>query len=215
MATIKITSLGHLSNAQLAPGDVFIVDHVSVPVTNKLTVANLTSYISTTLGNLQSYAAYANANAAVLSSELTNVSVDIGDVTQLVTVNKSNLVAAVNELASNTHFNAISFNNYTITERITNNVSSLGSVIFSMPKASKRFAKLLINVEDLTYGQYQSSEILLVQDGNDSRIVEYGIVFTSTSPLVTYDTYFDASNVVLRAVASSSDNRIRVLEITT
>lgn len=215
MATIKITSLGHLSNAQLAPGDVFIVDHVSVPVTNKLTVANLTSYISTTLGNLESYAAYANANAAAISSQLNSVKVDLGDINQLTTVSKSNLVAAVNEIASNTHFTSINFNNYTITERVTSNVSSLGSIVFSMPKATKRFAKLLINVEDLTYGQYQSSEILLVQDGNDSRIVEYGIVFTSTNPIVAYDTYFDASNVVIRAIASSSDNRIRVLEITT
>jgi hypothetical protein len=207
MATIKITSLGHLSNADIAPGDVFVIDHISTPITKKLTVANLTSYISTTLGNLESYASYAN-------STISNLSLAVGDTAQLVTTDKSNLVAAINEVASNTNFNAIVFGGYTLSERVTDNVSSLGADIFSMSKASKHFAKLLINVEDLTYGQYQTSELLLIQDGTETKLVEYGIVFTSTNPLVSYDSYLDASNVVVRATATSSDNRIRVLQIT-
>lgn len=106
------------------------------------------------------------------------------------------------------------FGGYTLSERVTNNVSSLGAEVFSMPVSSKHFAKLLINVEDLTYGQYQTSELLLIQDGSDVKLTEYGIVFTSTNPLVSYDSYFDASNVVVHATTTSSDNRIRVLQIT-
>lgn len=214
MATIKITSLGHLSNAEIAPGDVFVIDHVSTPITKKLSVANLTSYISTTLGNLEVYASSANANAASLSNAIATVVTSIGDLNDLVTVDKSNLVSAINEVASNTNFNSIVFGGYTLSERVTDNVSSLGADVFSMSKTSKHFAKLLINVEDLTYGQYQTSELLLIQDGNDPKLVEYGIVFTSTNPIVAYDTYFDASNVIVRATATSSDNRIRVLQIT-
>jgi hypothetical protein len=208
MATIKITALGHLSNADIAPGDVFVIDDVSATTTKKLTAANLTSYISTTLGNLQTYASYAN-------STISNLSLSIGDTTQLVTADKSNLVAAINEVASNTTLNTIVFGSYTISERVTNNVSSLGADVFSMPRSTKHFAKLLINVEDLTYGQYQTSELLLVHDSSDSKVTEYGIVFTSTNPIVAYDTYFDANNnVVLRAVTTSADNIIRVLQIT-
>lgn len=214
MATIKITSLGHLSNADIAPGDVFVIDAVSGPITKKLTVSNLTSYISTTLGNLETYATYANSNAAAISSAVSTVETSIGNLSNLVTTDKSNLVAAINEVASNTNFNAIVFGGYTLSERVTDNVSSLGAEVFSMPVSNKHFAKLLINVEDLTYGQYQSSELLLIQDGSDSKLVEYGIVFTSTNPLVSYDSYFDASNVVVRATTTSSDNRIRVLQIT-
>lgn len=214
MATIKITSLGHLSNAEIAPGDVFVIDHVSTPITKKLSVANLTSYISTTLGNLESYASYANATAAALSSAVSTIETSIGDLNNLVTFDKSNVVAAINEVASNTHFSSIVFGGYTLSERVTDNVSSLGAEVFSMSKTSKHFAKLLINVEDLTYGQYQTSELLLIQDGSDSKLVEYGIVFTSTNPIVAYDSYLDASNVVVRATATSSDNRIRVLQIT-
>lgn len=214
MATVKITSLGHLSNAEIAPGDVFVIDHISTPITKKLTVANLTSYISTTLGNLDSYASYANANAATLTSAISTVETNIGNLSALVTFDKSNVVSAINEVASNTHFSSIVFGGYTLSERVTDNVSSLGADVFSMSKTSKHFAKLLINVEDLTYGQYQTSELLLIQDGSDSKLVEYGIVFTSTNPLVAYDTYFDSSNVIVRATATSSDNRIRVLQIT-
>jgi len=214
MATIKITALGHLSNADIAPGDVFVIDDISGPTTKKLSVSNLTSYISTTLGNLETYASYANSNAAAISSAVSTVETSIGNLANLVTTDKSNLVAAINEVASNTSFNAIVFGGYTLSERVTDNVSSLGAEVFSMPIANKHFAKLLINVEDLTYGQYQSSELLLIQDGSDSKLVEYGIIFTSTNPLVAYDSYFDASNVVVRATATSADNRIRVLQIT-
>jgi hypothetical protein len=461
MATIKITSLGHLSNADIAPGDVFVIDHISTPITNKLTVANLTSYISTTLGNLDTFASYANTNAATLSSaiyaiqtgnttfsgnktfsnstyfadgsistpaiafasqvstgfykpssgiitmvsagtavtsfegfsgvktrgsyamaaSLTTGSSDVilsrdgaaqlglrnginpqqfsiyntytdasnyergklawssntfeigteavgsgtrrniklnytttidgNSLTNTAALNIINVGAGTGGLyvgalgighkqdnsrmtgfdvpnkallysirgsavssqgahrfsgdnntgtsvgangsivdilapstatnilqgrkadetvvfnvgydgsvtiAGNVNLNnansSISFSGYSISERVTNNVSSVGSDVFSMPIASKHFAKLLINVEDLTYGQYQTSELLLIHDGTDSKLTEYGIVFTSTNPLVSYDSYMDANNVVLRATASSSDNRIRVLQIT-
>jgi hypothetical protein len=383
MATIKITALGHLSNADIAPGDVFVIDDVSATTTKKLTVANLTSYVSTTLGNLEIYASYANSNAAALSSSqssiINSVNLVSANVANIIngTTTFTNNVSVANGIAptalylynsytdasnyergkvgwaSNTFeisteaigtgtrraiklnytttidgfartnvpaltvanvgagtgglvigalaighrqdnarstgldiankallysirgsavssqgahrfsgdnntgtsvgangsivdiiapstatnilqgrkadetvvFNVgydgsvtiagnLNFIGYNISERVTNNVSSLGADVFSMPIASKHFAKLLINVEDLTYGQYQTSELLLIQDGTDSKLTEYGIVFTSTNPIVSYDSYLDASNVVIRATATSSDNRIRVLQIT-
>ena len=157
-----------------------------------------------------------DSNLASVSNTVTAISTDIGDLNSLYTTAKSNIVAAINELAGGSGANnTLQLGAYTLEEQITNNVSALGATVFSMPKADKHFAKLLINVEDLTYGQYQSSEVLLVQDGNDSRIVEYGIVFTSTSPIVNYETMFQDANVIVKATAVSSDNRIRVLKITT
>lgn len=150
-----------------------------------------------------------------LSSDIAAIDTSIGDLAQLDTTAKNSLVSAINELAGSGSFESVAIGSYTFSEQITNNVTVTGATIFSMPKDSKRFAKLLINVEDLTYGQYQTSELLLVQDGSDSRLVEYGIVFTSTNPIATYETLFEGSNVIVRATAISSDNRIRVLKITT
>lgn len=197
MATIKITALPHLASDQVAPGDVFIIDDISGPVTNKITVSNLTSYLTTVQGNLHSYAEYANSNAAVQTAE------------------HNNLVAVVNEVAQNNFFNPLLVGNFTFQEYTVNSVSSIGSVIYSTPKTTSNFAKLLINVEDLTYGQFQSSEILLIHDGSEPRIVEYGIVYTSTNPLCTYEAYIDTTNVNLKATAVSADNRIRILKIQT
>lgn len=155
-----------------------------------------------------------DSNLAQVSNTVGSLSSDIGDLAQLTTTEKSNLVAAINEIQGDPSFTTMQLGSYTFSEQVTNNVNSTGATVFSMPKADKHFAKLLINVEDLTYGQYQSSELLLVQDGNDTRLVEYGIVFTSTNPIVSFETLFDGSNVLVRANALSSDNRIRVLKIT-
>lgn len=154
-----------------------------------------------------------DSNLAQVSNTVGRLSSDIGDLAQLTTTEKSNLVSAINEIQGVSSFTTMQLGSYTFSEQVTNNVNSTGATVFSMPKADKHFAKLLINVEDLTYGQYQSSELLLVQDGNDTRLVEYGIVFTSTNPIASFETLFDGSNVIVRANALSSDNRIRVLKI--
>ena len=151
-------------------------------------------------------------NVTALSN---TVNLTIGNLSQLTTQAKSNLVAAINEAATAQNYDRVTLGGYTLAEQITNNVSAIGATVFSMPKTSHHFAKLLINVEDLTYGQFQSSELLLVQDGNDSRIVEYGIVFTSTNPIASYETMFQGDDVIVRATTTSSDNRVRVLKITT
>lgn len=175
-----------------------------------LTVTN--TQIQVDLASTESNINLIQNNVTALSN---TVNLAIGNLAQLTTQAKNNLVAAINEAATAQNYDTVILGGYILAEQVTNNVSAIGATVFSMPKADKHFAKLLINVEDLTYGQYQSSEVLLVQDGNDSRIVEYGIVFTSTSPIVSYETMFQDANVIVKATAVSSDNRIRVLKITT
>lgn len=196
----------------VGPGSVHIGSmYLSTLGTNSLKITDSTgafTVIDTSTPNIS------QAITTVLS-DVNNIETSIGNVANLATTNKSNLVAAINESISIRDFNSLSLGNYTFSEQITSNVSAVGAIIFSMPKNNQHFAKLLVNVEDLTYGQYQSSELLLVQDGNDSRLVEYGMVFTSTNPIASYETLLQGNNVVIRATALSSDNIIRVLKITT
>jgi hypothetical protein len=147
-----------------------------------------------------------------LEASVANVVLEIGDLNLLQTDAKSNLVSAINELASNGSFQTVSIGTFTLEETITSNVSSAGATIFLMNKNLSNFAKLLVNVTDLTYGQYQSSEILLVHDSNEVRLVEYAIINTSTNPLVTFDANISGSDVRLSATALSADNLIKVLK---
>lgn len=76
MANIKITQLEHLSAAEAALEDVFVIDDVSNLATRKITIDNVSRRISTAIGNahivssnLDSYASYANnaiANVATI-----------------------------------------------------------------------------------------------------------------------------------------------------
>lgn len=94
----------------------------------------------------------------------------------------------------------------------TPNVSVSGATIFSRNKNSFNCAKLIVNVKDLTYGQFQASEILLVHDTSVVRLTEYAIVHTSTNPIATFEADFNGDNVDLVITAQSTDNRVTVLQ---
>jgi hypothetical protein len=170
--------------------------------------------VTTSSGSFIIDANTATAYARVVNIEANVISLanSIGNLSDLETNDKANLVSAINELATNGSFQSVGIGSFTLEESVTSNVSTLGSTVFVMNKDSSNFAKLIINVTDLTYGQYQSSEILLVHDGNLVRIVEYAIIATSTNPIVTLDASISGNNVVLNATALSADNLIRVLK---
>ena len=326
MANVKITALEHLSSTQVAPADVFVIDQVGPLITRKITIANVTSYVGNVIGNsktvqanLNTYANYANANAAALSSAIANISANIsanfsiegdtgsnvvvvgvetlrftgsqglstsvganevvvslantgviaglyggtngaaivvptftvnsqgrltnvqntsitvdlssiqanidtvqanvylsiGPLASLTTASKNNLVSAINEVnLLDKSFNSVSISSFKQQAVTVSNVNSIGAVVFSENKTSTHFAKLLINVEDLTYNQYQTSEILLVQDGASVRIVEYGIIYTSTNPIANFEANLVGSNVELYARTVSADNIIKILKTT-
>jgi hypothetical protein len=149
---------------------------------------------------------------ANVQSNVTALSSSIGNLADLETTAKSNLVSAINELTNNGSFQSVNIGSFTIEETLTSNVSSVGATVFLMNKDLSNFAKLLVNVTDLTYGQYQSSEILLVHDGNQARLVEYAIISTSTNPIAVFDASISGADIVLNATATSTDNLVRVLK---
>ena len=94
---------------------------------------------------------------------------------------------------------------------VTSNVSVGEQVVCSFNANTHNFAKLIVNTEDLTYGQYQTSEVLLTHDGTSVRLTEYAIIHTSTHPFVTYNARIQGSSVQLLASTQSSDNIISVI----
>jgi|688.fasta_scaffold297546_2 hypothetical protein len=178
-------------------------------------LANDYSTYTVLVGSISNTNAYITTNYATqqqVNTVQTNVgslSSSVGNLATLTTANKSNLVSAINEVNSKSYFNTARF---VLQGATISNVSSVGAVIFSEAKANVHFAKLLINVEDLTYGQYQSSELLLVQDTADIKTVEYAMIYTSTNPIAAYEASIVGDNIQLFATAVSSDNIINVFK---
>ena len=96
---------------------------------------------------------------------------------------------------------------------IASNVAIGESTISTWNKDNFNFAKLIVNTEDITYGQYQSSEVLLVHDGVDVKLTEYALVHTSTNPMVTFNAFIESNSIVLKANANSANNTIKIVRI--
>jgi len=112
---------------------------------------------------------------------------------------------------SNVSFSSGGVESFTMNSTTQTDVTTIETVVSSFNKNDFNFAKLIINVQDLTYGQYQSSEVLLVHDGTDVKLTEYAIVHSSTQPIVTFNANIATDNVEIKASAVSSNNTIKIL----
>lgn len=126
--------------------------------------------------------------------------------------NAQSSLGSVTERWSNAYADTLNLGSFEIQQTQTPNVSVSGATIFSRNKNTFNSAKLIVNIEDLTYGQYQSSELLLVQDTSLVRITEYAIVHTSTNPIASFNVGFNGDEVELSIYGESSDNRVTVLQ---
>jgi hypothetical protein len=57
------------------------------------------------------------------------------------------------------------------------------------------------------------SEILVVNNGSIANAVEYGIVHTSTNPLVSFDADISAGNVRLLATAVTATTTLKIVRM--
>ena len=90
MANIKITQLEHLSGAVAAPEDVFVIDDVSNLVTRKITLDNVSTYMSSALGNAHLVGSNLAAYASYANNSIANVSANISGNTGNSTINLQN-----------------------------------------------------------------------------------------------------------------------------
>ena len=135
MANVKITALEHQSSSLLGPGDVFILDDVTRLVTKKLTVANLSTYTATVIGN----AHIVNSNVI---SYFNNLKVSIGVVDSNVNSIAGIVTTNINTVSSNIDVATTAIS--TVNSNLVSNVSSLNSAISTVN------ANLVSNVSTLT-----------------------------------------------------------------
>lgn len=92
-------------------------------------------------------------------------------------------------------------------ERHTGNTTSTTQTdIYTHPVATFKGAKLLVTVDDTVSGERQITELLVTHDDTNVAFVEYGIVYTGSDELATFDVDINGGNIRLRATASSANS---------
>ena len=78
--------------------------------------------------------------------------------------------------------------------------------ISSFVAATYSSGKFLIQVKDSVTGEVQISELLVVHDGTTASATEYGVVYTGSSGLATFDVDINAGNVRILATGASTNS---------
>lgn len=181
-------------------------DENDVSVTLDTALGNVTQTLNTLSSNIDAVEARLESNVFYQSNTHSVI------VSANIISNAQSSLGSVTERWSNAYADTLNLGSFEIEQTQTSNVSVSGATIFSRNKNSFNSAKLIVNIEDLTYGQYQSSELLLVQDTSLVRITEYAIVHTSTNPIASFDVGFNGDEVELSIYGESSDNIVTVLQ---
>jgi hypothetical protein len=95
------------------------------------------------------------------------------------------------------------------TAQVTN-ITAFPTTIDTFNSLLYRGAKYLITVADNTSTQYQISEILLVQDGANVYITNYGIIHTGANIIATYSAQINSGTVTLYATGVSMSNSVKI-----
>jgi hypothetical protein len=74
-----------------------------------------------------------------------------------------------------------------------------------------RSAKYVVSTTDVTNSQYQTVEVILVQNGTTSTISSYGEVTSGASTRMTFTSNVMSGNVILWAIGVSANNTIKLV----
>ena len=78
--------------------------------------------------------------------------------------------------------------------------------ILSFPVANFRSGKLIVQAYDTITGEVQISELLVAHNGTTASATEYGVVYTGSNSIVTYDVDISAGNVRLMATRTTANS---------
>lgn len=107
----------------------------------------------------------------------------------------------------------IGVNSTTVYNATTTTIATTAkSQIASLPLASYRSGKILVQAYDTVTGDVQISELLMVHNGTAASATEYGVTHTGTNPIAVYDVDISGANVRLMTTRTTSNSTVyRVL----
>ena len=131
-----------------------------------------------------------------------------------------NFAGAATALSMGTTSGSTTINNqfkvgshYAVDARTTASLSTTSET--SVDTTSTSSSKSIKYLVEATYSSdYQISEILIVTDGTNANLVEYGIVHTSASPLVSFDADVSGGNARLLATAATATTTLKIVKTT-
>jgi hypothetical protein len=80
--------------------------------------------------------------------------------------------------------------------------------VYSFDKTVYRSGKFFVQLSG--GGEYQSAEVMMVQNGTVASIEVYGVTFTGAASLATFSANIAASTVYLRATSAGANLAIKV-----
>jgi len=96
----------------------------------------------------------------------------------------------------------------------TAETTSIGTSVTTIQEFGKSLyqsAKVVVEVTDITNTEYRVSEALILHDGTNAHIVEYGVAYTGSSDFATLTVDISGANVRLRCVGTSANNTAQVV----
>ena len=97
-------------------------------------------------------------------------------------------------------------NTVTASAEATTLATTSKTQVASFPVASFRSGKLIVQAYDSVTGEVQISELLVAHNGTTASATEYGVVYTGSNAIVTYDVDISGSNVRLMATRTSANS---------
>lgn len=164
-------------------------------------------------------------NSNVTISEYANVRAGyfIGDGSQLTNVISSYSNVQVATYLP-THSGAISSSVLTVTGNViqgtvpvltssstTTGIGTSAAAIDTFAAAEYRSAKYVISINDITNTQFQTCEIILVQDGTTATISTYSVVFSGTTDRMNFTADIASSTVTLYGAGTSVNNTVKLV----
>ena len=140
-----------------------------------------------------------NSTSVSLSNSTSNISITIPTVSQI----------------SNGQFYLNANGSWTTAGELSSTITTTGTSIQNIDSFSTstyRTAEYLISVKDNVANNYYSSKLIVMHDGGNSYITEYGIM-TSNSSVGTFSANIISSNVCLQFTPISSNTTVKFAKV--
>ena len=89
-------------------------------------------------------------------------------------------------------------------------VNTGAKLLDSFAATAYRSAKYILSITDVTNTAYQTSEIILMQDGTNASISSYGLLYSGTSAKMTFSSNIISGNVMLWGTGVSANNTVKL-----
>lgn len=188
---------------------VYVTSNVFIVDSNIITIGNSTSnaYLKRTELNI-SNTFIANTTKILLGSNITFTTNDltIGNSTVNTYVNSSTIT--INGVIINTSSSAVALPEVAILSMNTRTTGTSAQIVDSFEIATYRAAEYMLTIKDNAANGHQVNKLLVLYDGSDASITDYGIIFSNTD-LGTFTANANATHCRLLLTPTIANSQVK------